>query len=94
MDDKADPKELRRAREAEGYFELGLYEEALERALELLSDPNGRLARFARAMRAECLRGLEQWEEGADAYEDLIRSDPDNVSAYVGLGWCRKRARF
>jgi tetratricopeptide (TPR) repeat protein len=89
MADVPDPRYVRVAREAEGYYELQLYEEALERVDRLLAVPVFEDASLA--MRAECLRGLERWEEGAAAYEALLGRDPENVSAYVGLGWCRKR---
>jgi tetratricopeptide (TPR) repeat protein len=84
-----DPKALRTAREAEGYYELDLYEDALERAEKRLDheDFDG----FARRLRAECLRGLERYEEGALAFERILRDAPDDVGAWVMLGWCRKR---
>lgn len=85
-----DPKALRLAREAEGYYELGLFDEAMERCDLLLAD--GTMEVVALAMKAECLRALERWEEGADAYERVLGLDPENVGAFVGLGWCRKRA--
>jgi tetratricopeptide (TPR) repeat protein len=81
---------LRTAREAEGFYELELYEEALRRADQLLAD--GKLERFSLALRAECLRCLGRWEEGAGAFEKILRREPEEVSAYVGLGWCLKRA--
>jgi Flp pilus assembly protein TadD len=83
-------KVARIAREAEGYYELGLHEEALERLEQISEHPT--VGKAARAMRAECLRCLERWEEGASAFEDVIREDRENVTAYVGLGWCRKRS--
>ena len=85
-----DPKALRIATEAEGYYELELYEEALERAETLLS--MGALEIAGLAMKAECLRSLERYEEGAAVFERILARDDANVAAYVGLGWCRKRS--
>jgi tetratricopeptide (TPR) repeat protein len=90
MSEPGDSHAFRTAREAEGYYELELYEDALLRAELLLSE--GHLEDFAVAMKADCLRGLGRWEEGAAAFEALIRSKPEAVAAYVGLGWCQKRA--
>lgn len=81
--------DLRIAREAEGYFELGMFEDALERADRLLAE--GKLELFALPMKAECLRSLDRFEEGVAFFERLIERDPEDVGAYVGLGWCRKR---
>ena len=85
-----DDKARRIAREAEGYYELQLFDDALERADRLLE--YGRQVPFAETLRAECLRGLLRYEEGAEAYELILKEDPANVAAWVGLGWCRKRS--
>lgn len=89
MSPTPDEKALRLAREAEGYFDLGLHEDALARVEKLVDDE--RFTAFAAGMRAECLRNLGQFTEGAAAFEAIIAAEPSNVSAYVGLGWCRKR---
>lgn len=81
---------LRLAREAEGYYELELFEESLARAEEILA--SGQLREIALAMRAESLRSLERYEEGAAAFEALVADNPRSVGAWVGLGWCRKRS--
>ncbi len=83
-------KAQRIAREAEGYYELQLFDDALERADRLLEF--GHEIPFAETLRAECLRSLERYEEGAVAYEQILAVDPANVAAWVGLGWCRKRS--
>jgi len=83
-------KALRIAREAEGYYELQLFDDALERADRLLEF--GHEVPFAETLRAECLRSLKRYDEGAEAYEQVLQVDPANVAAWVGLGWCRKRS--
>lgn len=90
MTESGDSRAFRTAREAEGYYELELYEDALARVELLLSE--GQLEDFSLSMKAECLRGLGRWEEGAEAFEAVLRARPEEVGAYVGLGWCRKRA--
>jgi Flp pilus assembly protein TadD len=90
MSDPVDLQAQRTAREAEGYYELGIFDEALCRADSLLAE--GKLEDFALPMRAECLRSLEHWQEGTSAFEEILRRTPDDVSAHVGLGWCWKRA--
>jgi tetratricopeptide (TPR) repeat protein len=72
-------KAERIAREAEGYYELQLFDEALDRADHLLG--LGRQVPFAEAIRAECLRSLERYDEGADAFEQILKVDPANVPA-------------
>lgn len=90
MSPEPDPATVRIVREAEGYYELQLYEEALQRAERLVT--NSDVGRFARSMRAECLRCLERFEEGTEAFEELTSAEPENVAAWVGLGWCLKRS--
>lgn len=90
MSPDPDPATVRIAREAEGYFELQLYDEALERAERLLTHPE--VGKFARSMRAECLRSLERYEEGVNVFRELTSEEPQNVAAWVGLGWCLKRS--
>jgi len=84
-----DPKDIRIAREADGYYELQLFPEALERAEKLLE--RGVFVEPALAMKGECLRSLERYEEGAKVFEEILAGDPENVNAFVMLGWCRKR---
>ena len=90
MQDPIDPKHVRIAREAEGYYELELYAEALQRADLLLAEKVAELP--VSAMRAECLRALGRWEEGVEAFERVIALNASDVAGYVGLGWCQKRA--
>ena len=89
MNEGFDERDVRIAREAQGYYELQLFEEALERA-EVLLDRSV-MVEPALTLKAECLRCLERYEEGVRAFEQLLELDPGSVSAWVGLGWCRKR---
>jgi len=83
------PNDLRLAREAQGYLELELYPEALERVDVLLE--RGVLVEAALAVKGEIYRGQERYEEGAVVFEQILTTDPDSVHAWVMLGWCRKR---
>jgi tetratricopeptide (TPR) repeat protein len=92
MSENEDTKDWRIAREAEGYFELELYDDALDRSRVLLSrHSEGPLWDFAATLQAECLRRQGRWGEGVVAFEEILRQRPDDVSAFVGLGWCHKR---
>jgi tetratricopeptide (TPR) repeat protein len=82
-------KAQRLAREAEGYLELTLYPEALERAEALLRD--GLFPETAVPIAAESLRGLERYAEAIPYFERLITQEPAGTAGYVGLGWCLKR---
>jgi len=89
MTEPLDPQTVRIAREAEGYYELGLYDDALQRAEDLIE--RGKLADHAWMLKAECLRSLGRWPDGSAAFEEAIRREPGSVAGHVGLGWCRKR---
>ncbi len=77
-------------REAVGYYELELYEQALERTETLLRE--GLRREFAMSLRADCLRSLGRWDEAAQAFREYLAMDSEEISAYLGLGWCEKRA--
>jgi len=81
--------DIRLAREAQGYLELELWPEALERANGLLE--KGVLVEAALAIKGEVYRGQERFEDGAGIFERILASDPGSVHAWVMLGWCRKR---
>jgi tetratricopeptide (TPR) repeat protein len=89
MKEPLDHLTARTAREAEGYYELGLFEDALQRAEELIRC--GKLGDPAWMLKAECLRSLGRWAEGSAAFDEVLRRDPSSMAAYIGLGWCRKR---
>lgn len=82
----------RLAREMEGYFELELFEHALERARTLLAA--GGFAVKARFFAAESLKMLDRFEEAMALYDELLESRPPapyRKGALLGLGWCAKR---
>ena len=82
-------RSLRTLREAEGYYELELFDAALEVLATLPSCGPHIPAMFA--LRGEVLRSAERYGEGADAFEKLISAMPGSVEGHIGLGWCRKR---
>jgi tetratricopeptide (TPR) repeat protein len=84
------PNDVRIAREAQGYLELELWPEALERANALLE--RDALVAAALAIKGEVYRHQERWEDGAAVFERLVDAEPESVHAWVMLGWCRKRA--
>jgi len=81
--------DIRLAREAQGYLELELWPEALERANGLLE--RDVLVEAALAIKGEAYRGQERFEDGAGVFEQILATDPESVHAWVMLGWCRKR---
>jgi len=76
-------------KEMEGYYELNLYEEVVERADRLI----GARRAMSRALelKAHALQDSENFQEAVGAYEALRRRDPESEAAYLGLGWCYKR---
>ncbi|MEN8149124.1 MAG: tetratricopeptide repeat protein [Planctomycetota bacterium] len=84
-----DPKDVRIAREAQGYLELELWPEALERANALLERET--LVPAALAVKGEVYRNQERWDDGAEIFARLTEVEPGAVHAWVMLGWCRKR---
>lgn len=76
-------------KEAEGYLELDLPEQALatlERAGE-----GGTFRGHVLYLRGEALRALERYAEAADALREAADLSPSNVSIWLALGWCYKR---
>jgi len=81
---------LRLLREMEGYFELGLHDDVIRRANQLLHDEPGLLA--ALRWKGRALQALERWPDAIAVYERLRAEEPEGDEAYLGLGWCHKRA--
>ena len=76
-------------KEMEGYYELELYEEVVERADRLLGA--GREPIRTLSLKARALQDAGQFEEAIGAYEALRRHAPDDDTVDLGLGWCYKR---
>jgi len=80
------------AREMEGYFELELYGQALERARTLIAaDAFLVKAKFSAG---ECLKMLGSFQEAVDLFQRVLDGDPSpefRKGALLGLAWCAKR---
>jgi tetratricopeptide (TPR) repeat protein len=77
-------------REAEGYLELNLPENALG-ALARMKEP-GSFNGHKLYLTGEALRALERYSEAAQALEEATELNPSNISAWLALGWCLKRS--
>lgn len=77
-------------REMEGYFELGLFDDVVTRANQLLdaNDANVTALRW----KGRALQQSEHWARAIEAFERLRDLDPDGDDAFLGLGWCQKRS--
>ena len=83
---------IRRAkiqREAEGYLELGMPEQALQ-TLGRLGDPTG-FESDALYLWGEGLRTLERYFEALLPLERAARAAPNDIRVHIALGWCYKR---
>jgi Flp pilus assembly protein TadD len=84
--------QIRRAkiqRQAEGYLELGMPEQALQ-TLGRLGDP----ARFdseALYLWGEGLRATQRYFEALLPLERAAKAAPDDIRIRIALGWCYKR---
>jgi tetratricopeptide (TPR) repeat protein len=79
----------RLVREMEGYLELGLHEDVIERANRLLAAEKARPR--ALELKARALQDSGRFDEAIELYEALRALEPASEAAYLGLGWCRKR---
>jgi Flp pilus assembly protein TadD len=76
-------------REAEGYLELGMSEQAL-RTLDRLGDA-AQLSHRAQYLRGEALRDLGRHAEALQPLRRAAKADPDNVHVWLAMAWCHKR---
>jgi Flp pilus assembly protein TadD len=76
-------------RQAEGYLELGMAQQALD-ALARLGDED-QLGDHALYLRGEALRALERYEEALAPFEKIARAAPEDMHVWLALGWCYKR---
>ena len=83
---------IRRAkiqREAEGYLELGMPEQALQ-TLGRLGDPAG-FESHALYLWGEGLRTMQRYFEALLPLERAAKAAPDDIRVRIALGWCYKR---
>ena len=76
-------------REAEGYLELGLPQQALN-ALNRLGNPVD-CGTTTQYLLGETLRSLERYGEALVPLQRAAQADPENVHVWLALGWCYKR---
>jgi Flp pilus assembly protein TadD len=76
-------------REAEGYLELGMAEQALA-TLSRIDDPTT-LDANALYLWGESLRALERYEEALIPLRRAAEASPQNLQIRLALGWCYKR---
>lgn len=77
--------------EAEGYFELEMY----EHSLDILQKLDQRLSKEnlgALYLRGECLRILDRYCEAWKVLEEVASERPGNIYVLVSLAWSQKRA--
>lgn len=77
-------------RQAEGYLELGLAQQAIDTLARL-----GGVEEYsphALYLLGEALSALKKYEEALSPLGRAARSDPKNIRAWLALGWCHKRA--
>jgi tetratricopeptide (TPR) repeat protein len=76
-------------REAEGYLELGLAQQALN-ALGRLGNPadTGATTLY---LWGESLRALGRFDEAIGSLRQAAKAEPENVHIWLALGWCHKR---
>lgn len=75
--------------EAEGYLELGLFDQALERLQRLSGTQRFRLERAL--LSGSLYRERGDYATAVPSFEEALRQEPGNVPATIGLGWCLKR---
>lgn len=76
-------------RQAEGYLEIGLPQQALE----VLSRLGDRISRSPHALylHGEALRSLGRYLEALEPLGQAAKTVPENVHVQMALGWCHKR---
>jgi tetratricopeptide (TPR) repeat protein len=76
-------------RQAEGYVELGLFQEALNVLGRI--GPEGQWDAHALYLRGEALRGLERYQEALVPLSIAAEKAPADIHVLLALGWCHKR---
>jgi tetratricopeptide (TPR) repeat protein len=76
-------------REAEGYLELGMPQQALH-ALERLGDP-AKYDAESLYLWGEVLRAMEQYADALKPLKRAAKAAPNDVRVRIAMGWCYKR---
>jgi tetratricopeptide (TPR) repeat protein len=76
-------------REAQGYLELGLPQQALA-ALDRIQDA-GTFRAHVLYLRGEALRSMQQYAQAIEPLEQAGDLAPSNFHIWLALGWCYKR---
>lgn len=76
-------------RQAEGYLELGLPQQALD-ALTRMRNPAA-MSPHALFLQGEALRCLLRHHEALAPLSRAAQAEPDNVHVWLAMGWCYKR---
>lgn len=76
-------------RQAEGYLELGMPEQALEVLGRLGADtPLGSRGLY---LSGEALRALDRYEESLVCLDQAAKLAPSDIHVWLAMGWCHKR---
>lgn len=76
-------------KEAEGYLELDLPEQALQTLAR--AGEGGTFRGHVLYLRGEALRALERYSEALEVLRQAADLSPSNVHVWLALGWCYKR---
>jgi Flp pilus assembly protein TadD len=76
-------------RQAEGYLEIGMPQQALD-ALERLAKAQT-LGSQTLYLKGKALADLGRFAEALLPLEEVAHADPDNIHVYLTQGWCHKR---
>ena len=78
--------------QAEGYLELGMSQQALDVLNRLGDSDDGDADLHALYLQGEALRGLGRYGEALAALGRVTKAEPENVHAWLAVGWCHKRS--
>jgi len=83
-------RRIKLQQQAEGYLELGLPQQALNALARLggCEEGNPQILYY----QGEALRALERYPEAIVPLTRVARAEPDNIRAWLALGWCHKRS--
>jgi tetratricopeptide (TPR) repeat protein len=76
-------------RQAEGYLELGMPQQALDNLARVGED--AKLGPRGLYLRGEALKELQRFAEAVVPLERAAEAVPDAIEAWLSLGWCYKR---